>query len=60
MSAMIGYWKGQPIEELTREQLLEIVLVIGEDLKEAYENGRRWQAAADPLKYLAQRADSRL
>lgn len=51
---MIGYWKGQPIEELTREQLLEVVLAIGEELKEAYADGRRWQAAADPLKYLSQ------
>ena len=50
----IGTWKGQQIEELTREELLEVVAYIGEELADVYKDRRKWQAAADPLKYLSQ------
>ena len=50
----IGTWKGRPLEDLTREELLEVVASVGEELKNVYEDRRKWQAAADPLKYLSQ------
>lgn len=48
----IGMWKGQKIEELTREELLEVVRFCGEELQQLREDRARWRDAADPLKYL--------
>lgn len=50
----IGTWKGQPVEELTREELLSVLDEVGKELAYVYEDRRKWQAAADPLKYLSQ------
>lgn len=55
--ASIGNWKGQPLEELTKEQLLDVLAAIGGELQAVYADRRKWQAAADPLKYLSNQAE---
>ena len=48
----IAHWKGKPVTELTREELLEVVEWCSRDILRREEELQRWMAACDPAKYL--------
>lgn len=45
-------WKGTPINELTREELIEVINYCGDEIKKLREDRNRWFEAGDPIKYL--------
>ena len=49
---MVSMWKGQPIEDLTREELIEALNWCAQEIQEQREDKSRWMKAADPIKYL--------
>lgn len=51
MSAIAG-WKGVPADELSREELLEVVCFCGQEIESLRQDRARWRDAADPVKYL--------
>lgn len=50
---LISSWKGRPITELTREELLEVVDLCGREIISLRQDRDRWRESSDPLKYLS-------
>ncbi len=48
----IGTWKGRDFNELSREELLDVIEYLGKELKEVREDRDRWFEAGDVVKYL--------
>ena len=49
---MVSTWKGQRIEDLSREELIEAINWLASELDEQRNDKARWMKAADPIKYL--------
>lgn len=47
-------WMDRRIEDLDREELLEVVRFLASENQELRKQVDRWRAAGDPLKYLLQ------
>ena len=51
---MIAAWFGTPVEELGKDELLEVIAHLGKEVQQLREDRDRWRRAGDPLKYLLQ------
>lgn len=49
---LVSYWKGRPVDELTREELLEVVEWCGREIEFLRADRDRWRSSGDSLKYL--------
>lgn len=47
-------WKGRPMTELSRDELLEVIDWCAEEMQGLRKDRDRWFQAGDPLKYLMQ------
>jgi hypothetical protein len=50
----VSQWRGKPIDELSREELVEALNWCGRELQEIRADRTRWMRSADPVKYLLQ------
>jgi len=51
---MESSWKGTPISELSRKELIEVVEWLGVEMLRLRKDRNRWRTAGDPLEYLKQ------
>ena len=51
---MESSWKGTPISELSRKELIEVVEWLGVEMLRLRKDRDRWFAAGDPLEYMKQ------
>lgn len=49
---MITLWRGKPITELSKEELLEVVEYCGEEIARLTRERDGWHRAANPIKHL--------
>lgn len=49
---LVSQWMGRPMDELTREELLEVVEWCGRDIERLRGDRDRWRESGDALKYL--------
>ncbi|MFN7610083.1 MAG: hypothetical protein ACK5QX_03975 [bacterium] len=49
---LVSTWFGRPIDELTREELLEVVEWCGREILSLRADRDRWRESGDSLKYL--------
>jgi hypothetical protein len=49
---LVSRWMGRPMDELTREELLEVVEWCGREIKSLRGDRDRWMQSGDALKYL--------
>lgn len=49
---LVSTWKGRPMHDLSREELLEVVQWCGQEIQNLQADRLRWKKAADPIKYL--------
>ena len=49
---MVSLWYGVPLNELTNEQLHDVVAYLGRENRELRLDRDRWKRAGDPVKYL--------
>lgn len=49
---LIFIWMGRPMEELTRDELLEAVEWCGREIQSLRADRDRWRESGDALKYL--------
>lgn len=47
-----AYWMGRLVTELTREELLEAINHVSNEIRQLRADRDRWFKAGDPLKYL--------
>jgi hypothetical protein len=52
MSNQITTWYGRPITELDKDELIEVINHLGNELNDVNQDRSRWMNAADPVKYL--------
>ena len=48
----VSMWKGRKMEDLTRDELLEVVEWCGQEILRLQEDRDRWFKAGDPIKYM--------
>lgn len=51
---MVTTWKGKPVDELTREELIEAINYCGEEMERLRRENMRLAKAMDLIKYLLQ------
>jgi hypothetical protein len=49
---LVSTWLGRPVDELTREELLEVVEWCWREILSLREDRDRWRESGDSLKYL--------
>jgi len=49
---LVSQWMGRPMDELTREELLEVVEWCGREIEHLRGDRDRWMQSGDALKYL--------
>ncbi len=48
----VGLWKGVPIEDLDRVELINVIKVLGAELRRQTTDRDLWMRAGDPVKYM--------
>ena len=49
---MVTTWRGRPIQELDKDELIQLIEYCGEEIKYLRKDRDRWRKAGDSLKYL--------
>jgi hypothetical protein len=57
-TTQMSTWCGRPVNELSREELLQVVEYCGAEIQKLTTDRNRWMQSGDPVKYLM--ADSML
>lgn len=48
----VSTWMGKPIDDLSREELIEVVNYCGNEIQRLTKDRNRWMKAGDSIKYL--------
>ena len=51
-TTQMSTWCGRPVNELSREELLQVVEYCGAEIQKLTTDRNRWMQSGDPLKYL--------
>jgi hypothetical protein len=51
-TTQISTWYGRPVNELSREELLQVVEYCGTEIQKLTTDRNRWMQSGDPVKYL--------
>ena len=51
-TTQISTWYGRPVQDLSREELLQVVEYCGAEIQKLTTDRNRWRQSGDPVKYL--------
>jgi hypothetical protein len=51
-TTQMSTWCGRPVNELSREELLQVVEYCGAEIQKLTTDRNRWMQSGDPVKYL--------